>query len=158
MTTNLENAFGGDDSTVLAQVGKLAEHVALEMQGCDVDGKALTERKAALDASKEKLNKMMVEAGMRSCKLECGLTPSAVTKMRYYPVCGISSPEMFQYLEDVNLGDIIKPTVNFNTLQSTLKEYEGQGHDIPESVVKKSPQYTVRMGGKSAFLAERGEK
>ena len=137
----------------MAQIDKLAQHVATEMAACVADKAALTKRNASLDAAKEQLHTMLKEAGMQSCKLECGLNPRATVKMQYYAVGGISGPEMFAWLKANDLADIIKPTVNFNTLQSTLKEYEAQGGEVPDTVITKSPKISVTMGGKSAVLA-----
>jgi hypothetical protein len=148
---NITEMFGSDKT--IDKIDKLARFIAVE----DAAVKALEEerkdRSKKLDASKEQLYTMLKEAGMDSCKLECGLNPRATIKMKYYSVTGISSPEMFEWLGKNDLADIIKPTVNFNTLQSTLKTFEEQGGEIPSTIVTKSPTLSITMGGKSKFLA-----
>ena len=154
---NTEEMFGGDEVNTQELIRELAEWIATEMDATDKLGKEMIRRKEALDAAKEKLNHTLTEAGMKSCKLECGLNPSAKTDTRYYPVAGINSPEFFDWLKENELADIIKPTVHFQTAQSTLKAYEEQGNEVPEAVVKKSLVYTIRMNGKAAYLAGKGK-
>jgi len=149
--------FGGGKVDIYEQIRDLAEYVANEMDGVDKLGKELKNRKSVLDAAKEALNHMLTEAGMKSCKLECGLNPSVKTDAKYYPVSGVSSPEFFEWLKANELGDIIKPTVNFNTAQSTLRTFEDQGNEIPETVATKALFYTIRMNGKAAYLAGKGK-
>jgi len=153
----LMNEMFGEDINIQQQIGDLAEYVANEMDAVDKLHKEHTNRKAALDAAKETLNHTLTQAGMKSCKLECGLSPSVKTDAKYYPVAGVSSPEFFEWLRANELGDIIKPTVNFNTAQSTLRAFEDQGNEVPKSVVKKSLVYTIRMNGKAAYLAGKGK-
>jgi len=153
----LTDMFGIDEADIQQKIGVLAEYVVHEMDAVDKLSKELISRKAALDAAKETLNHTLTQAGMKSCKLECGLNPSVKTDAKYYPVAGVSSPEFFEWLKDNDLGDIIKPTVNFNTAQSTLRAFEDQGNEVPESVVKKSLVYTIRMNGKAAYLAGKGK-
>jgi hypothetical protein len=142
--------FGGED--IKSKISEFAEGVAIEMDAVDKLKKEHTRRKEALDAAKAQLHTMLKEAGMQSCKLDCGLTPSASMSTKYYSVAGLNTEEFFEWLKDNNLADIIKPTVSFMTLQSTLKEFEAQGGEVPESVVKKSDVLSVRMGGKAAYL------
>lgn len=197
------------EATTLQQIDVLARHIAYEMDGCDKAKKALTERNGKLDSSKEDLCRIMKEAGMDSCKLACGLTPSASYKPQYYAVDGCSGDGTLAWLRgevlDVRqfvdvlyaadvaiasytgmldwqpvgisglcslwpeladqfkaagpgLADIIKPTVNFNTLNSSLKEYEQQGNVVPDSIATKSMKPAIRMNGKSKFLAAQAGK
>ena len=152
----IEEMFGGDSTDIQELIGALAEWIADEMGAVDKFSKELIRRKEALDAAKEKLNHTLTEAGMKSCKLECGLNPSAKTDVKYYPVAGVNSPEFFEWLRANDLGDIIKPTVSFNTAQSTLKAFEEQGNEVPEAVVTKGLVYTIRMNGKAAYLSNKG--
>ena len=146
-----------ETATAMQQIDVLAQHIAHEMDGCDKAKKALSERNGKLDSSKEQLCKIMKEAGMDSVKLACGLSPSASYKPQYYAVDGCSGPDTMAWLREHDLGDIIKLTVNFQTLQSTLKDYEAQGKDVPETFATKSMKPTIRMNGKSKYLAAQAD-
>lgn len=152
----LKDALGGGES-FKDKISEFAEGLAIEMEAVDELKVEHTRRKGVVDAAKAQLCIMLREAGMQSCKLECGLNPSAVTNTKYYAVGGINTEEFFGWLNQNNLGDIIKPTVHFQTLQATLKEFESQGGEIPESVVKRSEELTIRMNGKSAYLLSLAE-
>jgi hypothetical protein len=151
---NVEDMFNddSDNATVQQQISDLTVHVCNEMGAVEALKKEHTSRKEKLDVAKEQLNSLLTQNGMDSCKLECGLTPRRTSKMKYYPVGGVNSEDFFDFLNKNSLADIIKPTVHFGTAQSTLKEFEAQGGEVPEAVCKKSVELSVTMGGKTAFL------
>jgi hypothetical protein len=63
-------------------------------------------------------------------------------------------PRLAEAIRDASFSheDIIKPYVHFQTLQSTLKEFEGLGGPIPEDLFKVSEVKSVKMFGKTNFL------
>ncbi len=148
-----DDMFAGDNLSQLTQIGEMAETLAVEMDAVDKLYKEHSRRKEALDAAKEQLNRLLTEAGMESCKLECGLTPRTRTNKRIFKATGVDDEQLFDWLRGKDLGDIIKETVHHGTLTSTMKEFEDQGNELPESVFQVSLQPTITMGGKSAYLA-----
>lgn len=149
-----DDMFEADSKDTVAQIDEFAQGVCLEMEAVEQLYKEHSRRKEALDAAKEQLNRILTEAGMESCKLECGLNPRTKTNRRIFKAKGVDDDQLFDWLRGKDLGDIIKPTVHHGTLNSTMKEYEQQGNELPESVFNVSVRPTITMGGKTAFLAK----
>ena len=143
-------------TTINDRIGALAEAVATEMDAVDKLKKEHTRRKDALDAEKERLSNMLTDAGMKSCALECGLTPIAKVNRKYFKAQGVDDPMLHGWLRSHELGGIIIPYVHYGTLQSTLKDYEGMGGEIDDSVFNVSNVPSVTMRGKTAYLAGKG--
>ena len=154
--TSTDDMFDGDNTDTMAQIDEQAQAVCLEMGAVESLYKEHSRRKDALDAAKEQLNQMLTENGMESCKLECGLNPRAKTNVRIFKASGVDDKRLFDWLRGKDLGDIIKETVHHGTLNSTMKEFEDQGNELPESVFQISVRPTITMGGKTAFLAKQG--
>lgn len=149
-----ENIF--TSTTINDQIGELSETITIEMDAVDKLGKEHIRRKKALDAEKERLNLMMTDSSMKSCALECGLTPVAKVNRKYFKAQGVDDPTLHGWLRAHELGDVIIPYVHYQTLQATLKEYENQGGEIDDSVFTVSNVPTVTMRGKAAYLAGKG--
>ena len=152
-----DSMFDTDDSTAITQIGEMAERLAVEMDAVDKLYKEHSRRKEALDAGKEQLNRALTEAGMDSCKLACGLTPRTRVNERIFKAAGVDDDSLLSWLRDHGLGDIIKETVHHGTLTSTMKEHRNMGNELPESMFQVSLRPTITMGGKSAYLAAKGD-
>ena len=149
--------FGSDNGALQDQIREMAEPIAIEIDTLDKLSKELIQRKEVLDAAKEQLCRVLQEAGMESCKLESGLSPKAKVNRKYFKVADIEDTVLHAWLREVELGDIVKPYVHFQTMQAALRAYEEQGGEIPEKIVTISLQPTVTMYGKSKFLKAREE-
>jgi hypothetical protein len=114
-----------------------------------------TLRSALLAENKEKLARRMQAAGLKSIKLDNGLTPSVATNMKFFKQAGVDDDMLFGFLRANNLGGIIKETVHFQTMQSALSAFRDGGGELPPDIINESEILTVRMNGKAAFLAGR---
>jgi len=140
------------EATTQKQIESMAIFVAVEDDALEKIQKEHDARKANLDQLKSDLCLLMKQNGMESVKLANGLTPKAIIKTKFFKQAGITDEQLFDWLNTNNLGDIIKPTVNFNTMQSTLKMFNGE---IPEAIFNVTDVPTITMYGKSKFLANR---
>lgn len=156
MSEEQDDMFASDSTDTIAQIDEFAQGVCIEMGAVADLEREFKDRKAALDSAKEQLNQMLTEAGMESCKLECGLNPRAKINKRIFKAKGVDDSQLFGWLRAKDLGDIIKETVHHGTLNSTMKEFEDAGNELPESIFNISLRPTITMGGKSAFLAKQG--
>jgi hypothetical protein len=156
---NLADMFGGSDvpdQDVNGKIKKLAEFITIEDDAVDTLEENLKMRKANLDALKADLATLMLTNGMSSVKLDNGLTPSASITTKFFKAAGVEDEaQLFPWLEQNNLGGIIKRTVHFSTLNSTLRDFVEQGNHLPDGIFTVSEQPTIRMNGKSKFLAGR---
>ncbi len=146
---------GDQKETLERTAAQLAEFIAIEDEAVTALKKEHTERKENLDATKTQLAELLASAGVDSLKLESGLAPKVMKSVKYYKQAGVPDEDLFAFLERNNLGDIIKPQVHFQTLQSTMKEYVAQGGVVNETVFNVTDVLTVRMNGKAKFLAAR---
>jgi hypothetical protein len=148
---NLDNAFKAESQNIEAATKELAEHIAIEDDAVSQLEAEFKDRKERLKEAKTKLAEILIQAGMESVKLSSGLSPKVKIKRRFYQQQGITEEDLFNWLRKNQLGTIIKPHVNFNTLQATIKEYELQGN-IVDDIFTISNEPTVTMYGKSKFL------
>lgn len=153
---NIDCMFDGDTTDALIQIGTMAEDLCISMDKETKLYKEHSARKEANEAMKEQLNRLLTEAGMESCKLECGLNPRAKINRRIFKATGLEDQSLFDWLRSNSLGDIIKETVHHGTLNSTMKDYEDQGNELPDNVFQVSVRPTITMGGKTAYLAGKG--
>lgn len=154
MDTNVSEMFGSETESLERTAAQLAEFIAIEDDAVSRLKHELTERTENLDACKEQLATVLNQAGLQSIKLESGLSPAVAEKTQYFKAAGVDDPILFVWLRDNDLGDIIKPTVHFGTLQSTLKAFVDGGGVLPE-IINVSTKLTIRMNGKAKFLAAR---
>ena len=147
-----DDLFASDSAQTLKQIDAKAQAVCIEMGAVADLKKEHTDCNAALDTAKEQLNQMLTEAGMESCKLACGLNPRVKSNRRIFKAKGVDDEQLFAWLGENMLADIIKETVHHGTLNSTMKEYEQQGNELPD-IFNVSVIPTITMGGKSAYLA-----
>lgn len=152
---DIDQMFAADETTVVAKASELAEHIAIEDDALAKMDRELKDRKAKLSESKETLAGVLIQAGLKSIKLESGLSPSVQIDRKIFKASGVADDQVFEWLREKDLGDIIKPYVHYQTLQSTLKMYENSGKELPSDLFNTSDQRTVRMNGKSKFIAER---
>ena len=140
-----------EDDKKLDKIDHLARYIVREEVAVGKLKDEHTQRKEALDQDKENLAVMLREAGMFSCKLDCGLMPCAKDTKKYYAPA--DKEVFFKLLRDNGLDDIIVPHVHFQSLQSAMKAFEEQGGNVPEEFTI-SVRPTVTMRGKSLFIKE----
>ena len=156
--TQIDKMFAPDEADVAAQISELAEHVAIEDNAISTLDREIKDRKQKLDEAKNTLAEILIQAGLQSIKLDGGLSPKVVHKRKYFKQAGITDEQLFSWLELRKLGDIIKPTVHFQTLQSTLKVFEEQGNLIPDNIFNITDYNSVTLYGKSKFLATKMDR
>jgi len=143
-----------EDDTYRDVIKRLAvDYAAAKKDVAQKEGD-LAEAKKRLKDLVYKLYGAMTDAGMESTKLDNGLSPSVSTNRRYYQQAGKTKDDVMDFLKDNGLGHIIKEDVHFNTLQSALKEWEGQGNELPIELFNIIDEPTARMGGISKFNAK----
>ena len=150
--TEIDKLFT-DDSSIEATAAKMAEAIAIEDDALTALDAELKRRKAALHRQKTQLADLMIGAGVDSLKLANGLTPSVALKRKFFKAQGVTDERLHQWLRTAGLGSIIKEAVHFNSLQSTMKAREEAAGDIPSDIFNIKDERTVRMHGKSKFLA-----
>lgn len=162
------NAFA--DDTPDANIEDLAQWCALEERVLECMKKEHSERKEKLDATKEQIAKMLKAKGLKSMKLTSGLSPCRATSTKFYTKGELDvSPEILKYsgtivealcrwFEKNGLGDNVKRSINFQTMQSVFKARQEAGESIPTDLVDLSERDTLRMNNKSAYLAGQNVK
>ena len=142
-------------------IGKEAEQLAVFIATEDSEIKELEsqlkERKARLEETKTQLAEIMLQNGQESIKFANGLTPKAKIQVKFFKATGVEDNQLFDWLNTNGMGDIIKPFVHFNTLQSALQQYIEQGGQVPPELLTEQRIPTVVMYGKSKFLNSNAE-
>jgi hypothetical protein len=153
---DVSDIFASSDTEagLTGRIDSMAQFAAVEEDAIGKLEDQITERKANLDKIKEDMATMMIQAGISSIKLECGLNPKAETKTKFFKAAGVDDDTLFDWLRGNQLGDIIKLHVAWQTLNSTLKTFRDQGNEVP-AIINATEYKTVRMNGKSKFLASR---
>ena len=155
VVSNAADMFGGTATmSIEGQVESLSVFIATEDDELERLQKSINDRKAQLDQAKTQLAELMMQAGIEKLSLSNGLTPKAVTKTKYFKAAGVDDSQMFDWLRENGIGDIIRDYVHFQTLQGTLSNFVGE---IPTSIFNVTTVPTITMYGKSKFLAGRGE-
>ena len=157
MTTEIEAMFEPPSDTVEATVDQLAQNIATDDERLEQLKTATKELEDNIKARKRDLAMLLISNGMDSVKLACGLSPRAKTIRKYFKAAGVSDEHLHEWLRANDLDGIIKPTVHFQTLQSTLSQYEEQGNTIPETLFTVTDEPTVVIYGKSKFLNSKGQ-
>ncbi len=157
---DLSDMFGGSgvpDADINSKIKKLAEFIAIEDDAVSTLDGQLKVRKSNLEAIKSDLAKLMLDNGMSSVKLDNGLTPSASMNTKYFKAAGVEDEVLFGWLTSNQLEGIIKRTVHFSTLNSTIRDFVDQGGTLQDGLFNVVNQPTIQMNGKSKFLAARKE-
>jgi hypothetical protein len=149
---NVSEMFAAPAGELETTAARLAEEIAVEENTLDNLKEQVKLADAEVKTKKAELATLLMQAGLDSIKLTSGLTPRVKIKRRYYTQSGIDKEHVHSWLMANELGDIILPTVNFNTLQATLKEHQDAGRDIPETIFNVVDEPGIVMHGKSKFL------
>ncbi len=141
-----------DSASIEQKVEAMAVFIAQEDDSIEKLQSELTKKKAALDQAKSDLSMLMRQNGIEKISLSNGLTPKATLTRKFFKASGVSDEQMFDWLKANELGDIIRPYVHYQTLQGTLKTFNGE---IPETIFNVTDVPSITMYGKSKFLANR---
>jgi hypothetical protein len=124
----------------------LAEAIVLtEERIADWEKQAADMRQALID--------LMQQTGQASVTLDSGLAPKLEIKQRISKKQDAANETIFDWLKDNGLGDIIKPAVHPGTLQTSLEMFIAGGGQLPETLFSQYEQPSIRMNGRSKFLA-----
>jgi len=151
---NIDTMFAGENTTINSAAEKLAEFIAFEDDAIARLEDQLKARKARLEETKTQLAEIMLQNGQESIKFTNGLTPKAKIQVKYYKAAGIEDTQLFDWLNQNNMGEIIKPYVHFHTLQSAIQQFVEHGGSIPSDLLIETKTPTVVMYGKNKFLRE----
>ena len=132
----------------LKKIKELAESIVLTEDRIGRMEKGVIARKKALIA-------LMQQAGQVGVKLESGLFPRLETKQRISKRKEIEAEQLYIWLVENGIGDIVKPTVHPGTLQTTLEGFIAAGNELPEKIFNQYDQTVIRMTGRSQFLTSR---
>jgi len=140
------NDMFGPSGNVSQSIKELAESIVLTESQID-------ELKSDVTDKRQQLIALMQQSGTESVKLESGLAPKLENKQRYGKKKTVEDSVFFKWLGDNDLADIIRPTVHHGTLNTALDEFCLQGGDLPEDIFNSFEQPSIRMNGRSKFLA-----
>ena len=127
-------------------IKELAESIVLTEARID-------ELKSERNDKRAQLITLMQQSGTESVKLESGLAPKLESKHRFSKKKDVEDTAFFKWLTDNGLGDIIRPGVHHGTLNTALDEFSLQGGDVPDELFNFYEQASIRMNGRSKFLA-----
>ena len=134
---------------------ELAENLAIKDYQLSILKKDIISIDGEVQAMKAQLCQAMIDKGISKLSFENGLSPSKAIKMKYFKAKGVDDETLNEWLKAEGLGDIIKPYVHFQTLQSSLGAYADSGKDLPD-IINQSEELSVRLNGKSKFLKLKG--
>ena len=145
---------------VMETMAKLAEDIAVEDEAVKTLDAEVKARKAKLNEMKsQQYGLMMANNCANGHKFDSGILLAPVLKSNVFKAAGVTDDMQQDWLKANNLDDIIKPTVHWDTFSSAMKEWVGQGNDLPDifNIVDK-PTVVFRGPGKKNFLAARTAK
>jgi hypothetical protein len=145
------SAFADDSPD--ANIEDLAQWCALEERVLECMKKEHSERKDKLDATKEQIAKLLKAKGLKSMKLDSGLSPCRATSVKYYRKSEITEEALCDWFEANDLADNVKRVVGFQKMQSVFRERLEAGQSIPTELVDQQERDTLRMSNKAAYLA-----
>jgi len=156
--TEVDEMFAAEATdNVMETMSELAEQIALEDAAVKDLETEISEKKQQLDAAKEQLHNLMVQNNCANGhKFDNGLYLKPKVKTDVFKSKAVPDEQLFDWLRTNNLAEIIKPTVHWLTLSSTMKAEMERGRDLPEifNVVNKRTVHFVG-NGRAKFLAER---
>jgi hypothetical protein len=147
--TNISDMFQDDQNQgVMDAMGELAATIATSMAKYKADEQQLKDDKKLLDSMKTKLAEMMVANNCKNGhKFDNGCFVKPFVSTKIFKQAGVSDEALFAWLNGEELGDIIKPTVNWQTMNAALKERMASGKDLPDAMFNVSSEQTMKFSG-----------
>ena len=156
-TPNVLDAFESSNAIQEATetIQELAEEITLgsdelarlKQQASDVENR--------MKQGQQELYHLLASAGLTDFKCPNGLWPHAKINIKYFKAKGVQDGTLFEWLTDNGLDGIIKPTVHWGTLSSTMKEFVDAGNEVPE-IINRVEELTISMTGKAKWLKGEG--
>lgn len=146
------------DGDVMAAMAKIAEQIAIEDDELKTIEADLKARKGKLQVTKGVLCDLLIENNCQNGhKFDNGILVKPTIKQEYFCQKEVDEQTMFTWLRANNLGDIIKETVFWQTLNATLKTEVEAGRNVPGEIFNLRETTTIRFAGngKAKFLAAR---
>ena len=140
-----------ENEAVKTQIRDMAESIVLTEAKID-------RLKKKLLVDKERLILVFQQSGQLSTKLDSGLIPRIETQQRISKRGEVETEDLFSWLAEHELADIIKPTVHQKTLQSTLEGYIAKGNELPEKLFSQFEQTVIRFNGRTKFIQDRNHE
>ena len=103
-------------------------------------------------AKKDELIALMQQAGQVGVKLESVLFPLFETQQRISKRKEIRAEQLYIWLVENGIGDIVKPTVHHGTLQTTLEGFIANGNELPPEMFNQFEQVVIRFNGRTKFI------
>ncbi|HPC97035.1 MAG TPA: hypothetical protein PLU87_18990 [Sedimentisphaerales bacterium] len=149
------NAFEAPNAVQVAteQVQALAEEIVMGDAELDNLKAQVAAKEEQLYRARKALYDLLASAGKTEFKCPNGLWPHTRLNKKVFKAKGVSDEQLFEWLHNNGLDSIIKPTVHWGTLSSTMKEYEDAGNEIPSEIFNVVEEPVVTMIGKGKFLA-----
>ena len=145
------------DGDTIAELTALAERIAIEDDRLKKATKQLSEDKLVLEGLRGALSTALTQNNLKGLPMENGLNPTTKITTTIFRSGGVDDADLFAWLTAHDLDGIIKPTVHWSTLSSSLKDWEDiDGNVLPE-MFNKVDKPDIRMNGLSKFLASRSE-
>jgi len=154
----IEEMFGAEAPPgVMDTMAELAEEIAIGDEQYKKLERQLKDRKEHLNNAKEQLHELMVANNCANGhKFDNGLYLKPYVRTDVFKAKGVTDEQLFSWLRENGLGEIIKETVWWNTLSSTMKAEMDQGRSLPDIFnVANKPTVKFTGNGKVKFLAKR---
>jgi len=143
-----------EDNSDFSNIQDLIKWAVLEEAALLAIKKEYTDRKEALAATKEKLAQMFRAKGIKTYKMDNGLAPCRMTATKFWVDTGVEQEQLCEWFEKNGLGESIKRSINFQTMNSILNDRKDAGETIPDHLVCFSERDSLQMNGKTKFLGE----
>lgn len=129
----------------MSKLTELVEQYAAAFDRKDELEAATKENNATIMRLRDELAKQMTEEGYESLERD-GYIYRVEQKIKYSKRSdediAAAGLDFFSVLREEGLGDIIKETVNAQTLQSTIKAYIDENEELPDNLAQCISTYT----------------
>jgi len=142
-----------EDTSNTKAIEDMAQWAALEERTLELMKKEHARRKDDLDYIREQIAQLLKSRGLKSLKLDSGLSPCRTTATKFFLKPEADQAALCQWFKSHGLGASVKQSVNFQTMQSVLSERKERGETLPKELVELTERDSLRMGNKSKFLA-----
>lgn len=148
MAKDIEKLFSGDDNDVImAKMSNLTEQTLVKQELVkNLEGQVKME-KELLGTMKAQLAEMMQANNCKNGhKFDNGIFPRPFTQTKIYKAKGVTDEQLHEWLKDNDLGDIIRPTVPWQTMNATLKKEIEAGKRLPD-IFNITTEQSIKFSG-----------
>ncbi len=134
---------------------KLSVFIVREEAAIRLAKKELTRRSEALEQAKENLAHQISSGCSDYTKFtKSGLKPSFNAKLSFKRRKEATNEQVIAWFRNNNMSEHISESIHYKVMQSVLGERVENGESIPADLVEFSESPSIRMNGKSAYLAK----